>query len=75
MTAMPHVLRAAVLALRALVCIPASAGPWQLDGLAVGVYDGYPLRPLDAVKIRVDGIDAPELGMPFGQASRRSLAT
>lgn len=43
-----------------------------------GVHDGDTLRCLDAQnvqhKIRLDGIDAPELGQPFGSKARQHLA-
>ena len=44
----------------------------------VGVHDGDTITGLDEnqkqFKIRLDAIDAPELGMPFGQASRKALS-
>ena len=43
----------------------------------VGVHDGDTITGLDEdqkqFKIRLDAIDAPELGMAFGQASRKAL--
>lgn len=44
----------------------------------VGVHDGDSLTGLTAdrqqLKIRLDGVDAPELGQPFGKAAKRALS-
>jgi endonuclease YncB( thermonuclease family) len=44
----------------------------------VGVHDGDTLTALtddkQQLKVRLHGIDAPELGQPFGQASKRALS-
>jgi len=44
----------------------------------VGVHDGDTITGLDdsktQFKIRLDAIDAPELGQPFGQASKKALS-
>ena len=44
----------------------------------MGVTDGDTITLLDVDnrqhKIRLDGIDAPELGQPFGRASKQHLA-
>jgi len=44
----------------------------------VGVHDGDTISGLDKsktqYKIRLDAIDAPELGQPYGQASKRALS-
>jgi hypothetical protein len=49
-----------------------------IEGRIVGVHDGDTVTMLDAEnrqhKIRLDGIDAPELGQPFGGASKKHLA-
>ena len=54
------------------------AGTHQIEGRIVGVHDGDTITLLDAEnrqhKIRLDGIDAPELGQPFGRASKQHLA-
>jgi len=54
------------------------AGTRQIKGRIVGVHDGDSITLLDADnrqhKIRLDGIDAPELGQPFGRASKQHLA-
>ena len=50
------------------------AGTHQIEGRIVGVHDGDTITLLDVDnrqhKIRLDGIDAPELGQPFGRASK-----
>ena len=54
------------------------AGTHQIEGRIVGVTDGDTITLLDVNnrqhKIRLDGIDAPELGQPFGRASKQHLA-
>ena len=54
------------------------AGTHQIEGRTVGVSDGDSITLLDAEnrqhKIRLDGIDAPESGQPFGRASKQHLA-
>ena len=54
------------------------AGTHQMEGRIVGVNDGDTITLLDAThrqhKIRLDGIDAPELRQPFGRASKQQLA-
>lgn len=63
-----------------LVGLVASTHPdtHQIEGRVVGVHDGDTITLLDAEnrqhKIRLDGIDAPELGQPFGRASKQHLA-
>jgi endonuclease YncB( thermonuclease family) len=50
----------------------------QLRLRVVGVHDGDTITGLDDAttqhKIRLDAIDAPELGQPFGQASKKALS-
>jgi endonuclease YncB( thermonuclease family) len=50
----------------------------QLHLRVVGVHDGDTVTGLDEsktqYKIRLDAIDAPELGQPFGQASKKALS-
>jgi endonuclease YncB( thermonuclease family) len=55
------------------------AGPTEtLHVRVVGVHDGDTLTALTddkrELKVRLHGIDAPELGQPFGQASKRALS-
>lgn len=54
-----------------------AADAWTLSGRIVNVHDGDTVTLLDAQnrqhKIRLDGIDAPELGQAFGKASKRAL--
>jgi endonuclease YncB( thermonuclease family) len=52
-----------------------------VTGRCVGVHDGDSMTLLvdtpegkRQAKIRLDGIDAPELGQPFGRVSRAGLA-
>ena len=51
----------------------------DINGKVVAVTDGDTIRVLDANrvqhKIRLAGIDAPERGQPFGNASRKYLAS
>lgn len=47
------------------------------EGLVVSVHDGDTLTVLvgkQQIKVRLAEIDAPELGQPYGQRSRQSLA-
>ena len=52
--------------------------PRKLHLRVVGVHDGDTITGLDEsktqFKIRLDAIDAPELGQPFGQASKKALS-
>ncbi len=63
----------------AAVCVPAHAADVQtITARVVGVHDGDTLTALTddkrQLKVRLHGIDAPELGQPFGQASKRALS-
>jgi len=71
----------AVASLAAVVCLIAAASvsaQSTLSGFVVGVTDGDTLTLLDDSKqqhrIRLDGIDAPESGQPFGNRAKQSLA-
>jgi len=60
------------------VCsVAAAADPERFTARVVGVHDGDTLTALDdkrQLKVRLHGIDAPELGQPFGQASKKALS-
>lgn len=62
----------------ALAWPPALAWPATLQGKVVSVVDGDTITVLDASKtqhkVRLAGIDAPEKGQPFSNASRKHLA-
>ncbi len=68
---------AAVALLFALVVPAAAAPPKTITGKVVSVHDGDTLtfRTDDeqTLKVRLQGIDAPELGQPFGRRSRDEL--
>jgi endonuclease YncB( thermonuclease family) len=61
----------------ALLCVGAGPGPGQPLRI-VGVHDGDTITGLDEHevqhKVRLDAIDAPELGQPFGQAAKKALS-
>lgn len=46
------------------------------EATVVAVYDGdtITVRTTETIKIRLDGIDAPELKQPHGQASKQALS-
>lgn len=65
-----------ILALLLISALPAPAAAQQL-GKVVGVHDGdtFTLRTTtDTLKVRLAGIDAPELGQPFGTRSKQALS-
>lgn len=65
-----------------LLTTPAFAAPpateTRLQLHVVGVHDGDTITGLDdsktQVKVRLDAIDAPELGQSYGQASKKALS-
>jgi len=67
-----------VMAAAMLAAIPAAAAD-PITGKVVSVHDGDTVRVLDAAnvqhKVRLDGIDAPERGQPFGTVARDRLAS
>lgn len=46
------------------------------EAVVVGVYDGdtITVRTDETIKIRLHGIDSPELKQPFGQASKQAMS-
>lgn len=46
------------------------------EAVVVSVYDGdtITVRTDETIKIRINGIDAPELKQPFGQASKQAMS-
>lgn len=62
----------------AAVLVAPAASADVITGRVVSVHDGDTLTLLDASnvqhKVRLSGIDAPELGQPFGEVSRQNLA-
>lgn len=65
------------LVLLASASATASTLPQSFSGRCVGVTDGDTLTVLKGrvpVKIRLDGIDAPERRQPFGRAAKSALA-
>ncbi len=65
--------------LPALITLNMSISHADIDGKVVAVTDGDTIKVLDSSKvqhkIRLTGIDAPEKGQPFGNASRKHLAS
>ena len=62
-----------------LLCVsPIMAEPKDVSGKVVGVHDGDTLTVLTAdkveVKVRLEGIDAPELKQAFGNKSKEALS-
>ncbi len=71
--------RVALSLLALFYCIPAAlAGISTITGKVVGVHDGDTLTLLTdknkEVKVRLEGIDAPEIGQAFGKNSKQSLS-
>lgn len=68
----------AALCLVGLVVTTQAGSQTTIEGRIVGITDGDTVTLLDAQhhqhKIRLDGIDAPESGQPFGGASKRHLS-
>ena len=62
-----------------LICIQYSAYAEMLTGKVISVSDGDTITVLDSkknqLKIRLNGIDAPEKAQPFGQASKINLSS
>lgn len=70
--------RAARAAARALPRPQSPHGHGDATGRVVSVHDGDTITILtpasEQLKVRLHGIDAPELGMPFGRAAKRALS-
>ena len=65
------------LALFCLLALPALAADTTIVGKNVGVHDGdtLTLRTEDeTLKVRLSGIDTPELGQPFGNNAKQALS-
>jgi len=64
-----------LLPLTAVLCL--AAGPGRALRV-VGVHDGDTITCVtpekEQIKIRLDAIDAPELGQPFGQAAKKAMS-
>jgi micrococcal nuclease len=79
----PEALRAAAALVLALLCAAlmtaqAASYPFSLEGEVVGVIDGDTIRLLQGgkqYKIRLNGIDAPEMGQAYGRKSKEYLAS
>jgi len=70
-------MRPIVLSLGILCLFPSFAIAGVLEGTVVKIADGDTITVLDSNKVqhrvRIAGIDAPEKGQPFGNASRKRL--
>jgi micrococcal nuclease len=68
----------AKLMLATAFCVGApGAAVANFEGRVVGIHDGDTLTVRvegKRVRVRLDGIDAPELGQPYGKSARRSLS-
>ena len=65
------------LALFCLLALPAFAADTTIVGKVVGVHDGdtLTLRTFnETLKVRLFGIDTPELGQPFGNNAKQALS-
>ena len=71
-------LKVLVAAIFCLTAVAAANAQTALTGRVVAISDGDTLTLLDASKvqhrIRMEGIDAPESGQPFGNRSKQSLS-
>ena len=65
------------LALFCLLSLPALAADTAIVGNVVGVHDGDTLTlrtENETLKVRLSGIDTPELGQPFGNNAKQALS-
>ena len=75
-------IRQCVLFVLLLSAVPAFAAPPKIETRlalkVVSVHDGDTFTGLneanEQVKVRLDAVDAPELGQPYGQASKKALS-
>jgi micrococcal nuclease len=70
-------LKLKTLTLFCLLSLPALAADTTIVGKVVGVHDGdtLTLRTEDeTLKVRLSGIDTPELGQPFGNNAKQALS-
>ena len=78
MAVVPWRVRAIALALLALVASGTAVFAAELNGRIVGVRDGDTVDLLTTadieVRVRLAGIDAPEMGQAFGKAAKQALA-
>ncbi|MEH6559564.1 MAG: hypothetical protein V7708_17345 [Oceanicoccus sp.] len=62
-----------------LILLSTSIAQADMIGVVVNVTDGDTIKVLDQNKVqhkvRLTGIDAPERGQPFGQTSKKYLAS
>lgn len=67
-----------VLLIAVLLLSTWSASADSVSGRVIGISDGDTITVLDAQrlprKVRLAGIDAPEMGQPFGQVSKANLS-
>ena len=65
-------------ALFCLLALPALAADTTIVGKVVGVHDGdtLTLRTInETLRVRLSGIDTPELGQPFGNNAKQALSS
>jgi endonuclease YncB( thermonuclease family) len=73
-----RVIRLSILAALWFILTTAQAAQWIVEGWVVALSDGDTVTVLDSAKVqhkvRIAGIDAPEKGQPYGNASTESLS-
>lgn len=77
MTILPHRLSTGSMFRSALLALVLASPALGLDGKVVGIVDGDTIDVLDTEKkqhrIRINGIDTPERGQPFGSKAKATL--